>query len=167
MDLSQTKNEVEHVLDTRLQEAARMVSSLVSGSGGVDRTALSSIPLSRQNWPAMNANCPARSGRSTASWWPSSSGAPGEKLSQESNGFSERTINGETWRVFAVEDAVKETRVMVGDRLGLRGRLVTDIIKGLLAPASLIIPLLGLLIWTSLGRVCGRCKPMADELQHA
>jgi two-component system, OmpR family, sensor histidine kinase QseC len=162
----QTKNEVEHVLDTRLQEAARMVSSLVSGGGGVGSNSpqldsavtpeLASYErqLSCQVW-SIDGQLVARS-----------SGAPGEKLSQESNGFSERTINGETWRVFAVEDAVKGTRVMVGDRLGLRERLVTDIIKGLLAPTLLIIPLLGLLIWTSLGRGLRPLQAMADELQQ-
>jgi two-component system sensor histidine kinase QseC len=65
-----------------------------------------------------------------------------------------------------VEDAVKQTRVMVGDRLGLRERLITDIIKGLLAPTLLIIPLLGLLIWTSLGRGLRPLQAVADELQQ-
>jgi two-component system sensor histidine kinase QseC len=54
---------------------------------------------------------------------------------------------------------------MVGDRLGLRERLVTDLIKGLLAPTLLIIPLLGLLIWTSLGRGLRPLQNMAEELQ--
>lgn len=162
----QTKNEVEHVLDTRLQEAARMVSSLVSGSGGVgsnspqiDSTIAPELPnyerqLSCQVW-SIEGQLVARS-----------SGAPGEKLSQEPNGFSERTINGETWRVFAVEDATKGTRVMVGDRLGLRERLITDLVKGLLLPTLLIIPLLGLLIWTSLGRGLRPLQAVANELQQ-
>jgi len=162
----QTKNEVEHVLDTRLQEAARMVSSLVSGSGGVGSNSpqLDSAVTPELASYERQLSCQVWSidGRLVAR----SSGAPGEKLSQESNGFSERTINGETWRVFAVEDAVKQTRVMVGDRLGLRERLITDIIKGLLAPTLLIIPLLGLLIWTSLGRGLRPLQAVADELQQ-
>ena len=79
----QAKNEVEHVLDTRLQEAARMVSSLVSGSGGVGSngpqldSAVTPEPanyerqLSCQVW-SIDGQLVARS-----------SGAPGEKLSQE------------------------------------------------------------------------------------
>src|SRR6202158_3621912 len=82
-----------------------------------------------------------------------------------SAGFSERVVDGETWRVYAVEDATKGVRVMVGDRLGLRERLVTDLIKGLLAPTLLIIPLLGLLIWTSRGRGLRPLPNMAEELQ--
>ena len=161
----QTKNEVEHVLDTRLREAARMVESLVTNSNGTGSHNAQADPalvpeqasyerqLSCQIW-SLDGRLVARS-----------SGAPNERLSDHPNGFSERVVDGETWRVYAVEDATKGIRVMVGDRLGLRERLVTDLIKGLLAPTLLIIPLLGLLIWTSLGRGLRPLQNMAAELQ--
>jgi two-component system sensor histidine kinase QseC len=162
----QTKNEVEHVLDTRLQEAARMVQSLVTNSDGtashhapadpgvIPEQASYERQLSCQIW-SLDGSLVARS-----------SGAPSERLSDHPNGFSEREVDGETWRVYAIEDAAKGIRVMVGDRLGLRERLVTDLIKGLLAPTLLIIPLLGLLIWTSLGRGLRPLQNMAEELQN-
>jgi two-component system sensor histidine kinase QseC len=162
----QTKNEVEHVLDTRLQEAARMVQSLVTNSVGtashhapadpavIPEQASYERQLSCQIW-SLDGSLVARS-----------SGAPNERLSDHPNGFSEREVDGETWRVYAIEDATKGIRVMVGDRLGLRERLVTDLIKGLLAPTLLIIPLLGLLIWTSLGRGLRPLQSMAEELQN-
>ena len=53
-----------------------------------------------------------------------SSGAPNESLSDSRTGFSERTIKGETWRVFTAEDRTKNVRVLVGDRLGLREAFV-------------------------------------------
>jgi len=161
----QTKHEVEHVLDTRLQEAARMVQSLVANSDGAGSRKTQTDPavipeqasyerqLSCQIW-SLDGSLVARS-----------SGAPNERLSDHPNGFSERVVDGETWRVYAVEDATKGIRVMVGDRLGLRERLVTDLIKGLLAPTLFIIPLLGLLIWTSLGRGLRPLQNMAEELQ--
>jgi two-component system sensor histidine kinase QseC len=162
----QTKNEVEHVLDTRLQEAARMVQSLVTNSDGTASHHAPAAPavvpeqasyerqLSCQIW-SLDGSLVARS-----------SGAPNARLSDHPNGFSEREVDGETWRVYAIEDATKGIRVMVGDRLGLRERLVTDLIKGLLAPTLLIIPLLGLLIWTSLGRGLRPLQNMAEELQN-
>jgi two-component system sensor histidine kinase QseC len=162
----QTKNEVEHVLDTRLQEAARMVQSLVTNSDGtashhapadpavIPEQASYERQLSCQIW-SLDGSLVARS-----------SGAPNERLSDHPNGFSEREVDGETWRVYSIEDATKGIRVMVGDRLGLRERLVTDLIKGLLAPTLLIIPLLGLLIWTSLGRGLRPLQSMAEELQN-
>jgi two-component system sensor histidine kinase QseC len=161
----QTKNEVEHVLDTRLQEAARMVQSLVTNSDGAGshntQAALAVVPEQTSYERQLSCQIWSLDGRLVAR----SSGAPNERLSDHPNGFSEQVVNGETWRVYAVEDATKGIRVMVGDRLGLRERLVTDLIKGLLAPTLLIIPLLGLLIWTSLGRGLRPLQNMAEELR--
>ena len=43
-------------------------------------------------------------------------------------------------------------RVAVGDRIGLRDRLVRDILAGLIGPALFIAPLLGILVWLALAR---------------
>jgi two-component system sensor histidine kinase QseC len=48
---------------------------------------------------------------------------------------------------------------MVGDKLGLRDRLIADLVKGLLWPTLLVAPLLGLMIWVSLGR---GLRPLRD-----
>jgi two-component system sensor histidine kinase QseC len=137
-----TKAELERVLDTRLQEAARMVSSLVASGNMTGSAAVAAVSgaspepasyerqLSCQIW-SLDDRLVARS-----------SGAPDARLTDHGAGFSERMVDGDSWRVYTIEDANKGVRVMVGDRLGLRDRLVTDLIKGLLAPALLIIPLL-------------------------
>ena len=156
-----SKREVEQVLDNRLQEAARMVSSLVGAVGG---TAPDGTP---RTFPAPTAyerqlSCQIWSldGRMVAR----SSGAPERRLTDAPAGFSEREVDGETWRVFTAEDAEKGVRVLVGDRLSLRERLVTDLIMGLLTPALLIVPLLGMLIWASLGRGLRPLRLMARNL---
>lgn len=157
-----TKREVEGVLDARLQEAARMVTSLASaGVSSPQKQAHSSyvseIPayerqLSCQIW-SLDGRLVARS-----------SGAPDTILSDIRAGFSERMIDGETWRVYTIEDAAKGIRVLVGDRLGLREHLVAELIMGLLAPTLLIGPLLGILIWASLNRGLKPLQAMAAEL---
>ena len=158
-----SRHQVEHVLDTRLQEAARMVVSLVEGAEGapLENTRKSFDParlgsyerqLSCQVW-SLDGRMIARS-----------SGAPNRSLTDDRAGFSDRQIEGETWRVFAVEDEVKGVRVLVGDRLGLRERLVTDLIKGLLWPALLIAPLLGLMIWISISRGLRPLRVIANDL---
>jgi two-component system sensor histidine kinase QseC len=156
-----SRREVERVLDNRLQEAARMVSSLVgavggTGSDGTPRTFQAPMPYERQ----LSCQIWSIDGRMVAR----SSGAPERRLSDAPAGFSEREVDGETWRVFTVEEPEKGVRVMVGDRLGLRERLVTDLIMGLLAPALLIVPLLGLLIWVSLGRGLRPLRLLARNL---
>ncbi len=160
-----TRSELEHVLDTRLQEAARMVSSLVTDRGMAASAAITAAPgtapepgsyerqLSCQIW-SFDGHLVARS-----------SGAPDESLSTNPSGFSERTVDGEPWRVYTIENAAAGVRVMVGDRLGLRDRLVADLIKGLLGPAVLIAPLLGLLIWASLGHGLRPLNAMAGEIR--
>lgn len=160
-----TRSELEHVLDTRLQEAARMVSSLVTDRSMAASTAIAAAPgmapepgsyerqLSCQIW-SFDGHLVARS-----------SGAPDESLSTNPSGFSERTVDGEPWRVYTIENAAAGVRVMVGDRLGLRDRLVADLIKGLLGPAVLIAPLLGLLIWASLGHGLRPLNAMAGEIR--
>ena len=160
-----SQRELEHVLDTRLQEAARMVASLAEGFGrsssveGADSKALPTLSgyerqLSCQIW--------SLDGRLIAK----SSGAPEGVLTDRKSGFSDHEINGEAWRVYAVEDASKGIRVLVGDRLGLRERLVGDLVKGLLWPALLIVPLLGLLIWLSLNRGFRPLAWITNDLTH-
>jgi two-component system, OmpR family, sensor histidine kinase QseC len=161
----QTRSEVEHVLDTRLQEAARMVSSLAVGVDVPSSTAGRSgpVPVPARAGYERQLSCQIWSldGRLVAR----SSGAPDESLGKQKDGFSDQQVGGETWRVYAVSDSSKGIRVLVGDRLGLRERLVSDLIRGLLWPVIFIIPLLGLLIWTSLGRGLRPLQHLAVDLK--
>lgn len=68
-----SKREVEQVLDNRLQEAARTVSSLVGAVGGTDPNG--GAEPSRPRRPT-SGSFPARSGRSTDAW---SHGRPGPR----------------------------------------------------------------------------------------
>jgi len=157
--------EIESVLDSRLQEAARMVLSLASGNDAAaalkdDDSA--SVPEIMSYERQLSCQIWSLDGRLVAR----SSGAPDESLSDKRAGFSQRLIKGETWRVYTAEDPAKGVRVSVGDRLGLRSHLVGEIIKGLLAPLLLAIPLLGLLIYASLGRGLLPLQALARELGH-
>ncbi|MFG1303425.1 ATP-binding protein [Xanthobacter autotrophicus] len=154
-----SRSELEHVLDTRLQEAARMVHSLVAGGNIAAAAQAATLPeaayerqLSCQIW-SLDGRLVAKSG-----------GAPDEALAGPAEGFSERVVNGEPWRVYTILDPGKGVRVMVGDRIGLRDRLVRDLVAGLLAPVVLIVPLLGLLIWISLGRGLKPLHAVASDI---
>jgi two-component system sensor histidine kinase QseC len=160
-----TAREVENLLDSRLQEAARMVLSLASSNGigsiqnGSDSSHAGELltyehQLSCQIW-SLDGRLMART-----------NGAPDESLSNNRTGFSERTIRGEKWRVFTAEDPAKNVRVLVGDRLGLRKTFVADIMKGLLAPMFLAVPLLAFLIWASLNRGLRPLQTLAEDLRR-
>lgn len=158
-----SRNELEKVLDTRLQEAARMVHSLMGNADGMSTTKAISPPhdhgtygryLSCQIW--------SLDGQLVGS----STGAPDIKMSGTSTGFSNEMVSGELWRVYAIVDEAKSVRIIVADRLGLRDRLVSDLVKGLIAPVILILPLLGLLIWVSLGRGLRPLHELADKVRQ-
>lgn len=159
-----TRAEVERVLDARLTEAARMVSSLIT-SQEIDPRRAAQLPagaaflrtsyerqLSCQIW-ALDGTLVARS-----------DGAPSSPLTQGTSGFSETSIDGELWRVYAVENKDLGMQVLVGDNLRVRDRLVSDVIKGLLLPASLIIPILAGLIWLSVRKGLAPLSRMAAAL---
>jgi two-component system sensor histidine kinase QseC len=154
-----SRSELEHVLDTRLQEAARMVHSLVS-SGNMATAAVA--PAFEEAGYARQLSCQIWSfdGRLLAR----SSGAPLESLAEEGEGFADQEVKGESWRVYTIVDADKGVRVAVGDRIGLRDRLVRDLVAGLIWPAVLIVPLLGILLWLSLGRGLAPLNAAAREI---
>jgi two-component system sensor histidine kinase QseC len=162
-----SRSELEHVLDARLQEAARMVHSLAMATGADDATASERAPPAPALLPSdagyerqLSCQIWAFDGRLIAR----SSGAPNEALTGESAGFSNRQIKGETWRVYTIEDPAKGVRVVVGDRIGLRDRLVHDLVAGLAAPALLAFPLLGLLIWLCLGQGLRPLSKAAEDI---
>jgi len=156
-----SRHEVGRVLDTRLQEAARMVASLVRPTGGGRPEGAPVIvappggyerQISCQIW-SLDGHMVARS-----------SGAPERRFTDAPAGFSEREVDGEAWRIFTVDDLGNGVRVMVGDKLGSRERLVSDLAMGLLTPVLLAVPLVGMLIWVSLGRGLRPLRRMARNL---
>jgi two-component system sensor histidine kinase QseC len=162
-----TRVEVERVLDARLAEAAGMVSSLLSdgrvelssAAGAVETLTTRSDPgysrqLSCQIW-SLDGTMVGASGS-----------APEGRLTEADTGFSETLVEGERWRVFTEVNEGLGLRVMVGDRLAVRERLVSDVTRGLLVPALAILPLLAGLIWLSVGRGLAPLSRMARALSE-
>lgn len=161
-----TKRELERVLDTRLQEAARMVSSLVRDDGGSAQAAIAAVPQAGAGADAgyerqLSCQIWSLGGRLISA----STAAPAERLTDQGGGFSDSVIQGERWRVYTIEDPAKGVRVLVGDRLGLRDRLVGELVLGLVAPALLILPLFVGLIWLSVGRGLAPLQQIASDLK--
>lgn len=159
-----SRNQLENVLDTRLQEAARMVHSLLgSAATGMNVTKAISLPHQHGNYERyLSCQIWSLDGELVGS----STGAPDIKLNGNTTGFSNEIVQGELWRVYTIIDPVKGVRILVADRLALRDRLVGDLVKGLVAPIILILPLLGLLIWISLGRGLRPLHELADKVRQ-
>ena len=146
-----TRTEVGHVLDRRLQESAQMVASLIRRNGGIAGPDAASLVDDAPALPDTGHHDFAR--QLICQVWgfdgqlkSESDGAPSGQLAEQ-EGFSERTVDDEVWRVYTHVDADLGIRVMVGDARFMRERLVHGVAMGLLAPAMLILPLLAALIW--------------------
>lgn len=146
-----TRTEVGNVLDRRLQESAQMVASLIRRNGGIAGPDAASLVDTVPALPDTGGHDLAR--QLICQVWgfdgqlkSESEGAPAGQLTRQA-GFSEREVDGETWRVYSHVDAELGIRVMVGDARSVRDRLVRDVAMGVLAPAILILPLLAALIW--------------------
>lgn len=148
-----TRYEVERVLDRRLVEAARMVAALdipMSASPRPIEPLSYKKQLSCQIW--------SLTGRLVGQ----SAGAPQTPLARGAPGFSERHIGAEEWRVFTHIDEARGVRVMVGDSLEVRQRLVTDMMLGLLLPALAGLIALAGLLWIG---IASGLKPL-ERLAH-
>lgn len=167
-----TQARVEQVLDARLREAARMVDSLItdnrieiataaSAVEGLDVERMTDEPYSHQLSCQIWSLAGTLVGRSEA--------APRERLASSDDGFSQTTIEGQTWRVYTVLNSDRGVQVMVGDNLQVRRSLVNDVMTGTLLPMTLVLPIAGLLIWLSVQRGMRPLDRMAGLLgqRHA
>ncbi|WP_432254411.1 ATP-binding protein [Limimaricola sp. AA108-03] len=161
-----TRSEVERVLDARLAEAAQMVSSLISDRR-IDVASAGPLELDLPEPAAASAYARQLS----CQIWSldgallgASASAPSGRLAAEQTGFSDSLVDGEAWRVYTMINEDLGLRVMVGDRLTVRERLVTDVVRGLLLPALAILPVLAALIWISVGRGLAPLGRMARAL---
>ena len=151
-----TRAEVEQVLDRRLVEAARMVASLDIPAGG-SQSGAPPTPYSRQLSCQIWSLGGELLGRSA--------GAPGAALATGAAGFSQRVIDDQTWRVFTHIDTARGIRVMVGDNLSVRQRLVSDLMLGLAFPALAGLLALAALLWISIGRGLAPLNRLATAIE--
>ncbi|OIS91262.1 ATP-binding protein [Brucella cytisi] len=162
-----TQSQLEKVLDARLMEAARMVNSLLTehrvevgpeGDGGqLSLKPMPDFPLyDRQLFCQIWALDGKLVGRSES--------APGVRLTNVANGFSDTEVAGDRWRVFAVENTQLGLRVMVGDSLSVREKLVQNVVTGLVLPALLMLPVLALMIWLCVRRGLDPLSRLASVL---
>ena len=91
------------------------------------------------------------------------SAAPERHLSTHFEGFSDRVVAGERWRVFSAWDAEHRYLVQVGERRAVRDQVAHEIAENLLGPLLLGLPVLGLIVWLGVRR---GLRPLATLRQQ-
>ena len=138
----ETRHELDELLDGHLAQAAAM---LVAQSGDIDDDALEDAPTLHRYAP-----------RVAFQVWHEhelvlrSANAPTTPMSERDRGFETRRLeDGETWRLFASSGAKHDMRVVVGERVDARQDILAVLLKTLLGPLLVALPLLGLAVWAA------------------
>lgn len=90
-----------------------------------------------------------------------SQSAPLDPLIDHPGDFSDRTINGERWRVYGLVDSNLNVQVQVGEHYEQRDQLNRDIALRLLAAVVLSLPLLAVMISLGVNRAMVPLKRVA------
>lgn len=95
-------------------------------------------------------------------------------MSTRNAGFETvRLADGEQWRVFVTRSAQRDVLVVVGEQTDSRSSILWAVLRGMLLPLVLVLPLLGLAVWWAvrqglaplrqLGHLLGQRRTLALE----
>merc|ERR1712034_200810 len=73
-------------------------------------------------------------------------------------------IAGNAWRVYTHVSQDSGLRVMVGDTIAMRSRLIADLMRGLIVPATIGLLALALLLWIGIGQGLSPIRRIAAEI---
>ena len=93
-----------------------------------------------------------------------SANAPHEAMARHAEGFETVEIDGARWRLFAARGAEHDVQVYVGERLDARASILRGVLRGLLAPMLLALPLLALLAWWAVRRGLLPLRSLGDAI---
>lgn len=92
-----------------------------------------------------------------------SQGAPGARLSQLANGFSDVTVDRQGWRVYAYHEANDNVYLMIAERLSVRRDLALGLALRDMIPFALALPLIA---WVLTRSVDASLRPMEKVVSH-
>lgn len=93
-----------------------------------------------------------------------SASAPRLPLFEAEDGFSDKVIDGQKWRIFTAYNAKAGTRTVLAEKYGTRNELGHRIALDDLYIMLLTFPLSGLLIWIIIGRGLDSLDKVAEEV---
>jgi len=161
---SNSQQQIQHLLDRRLMEAARMVLSLSVNGVVQDNHNLSAMMQGTENGSLYEHKLSCQIWSLDGRLVGRSADTPQSRLTDQKEGFSEPIVDGSAYRVYAAVDEAKGIRVLVGDNIEQRNGLIRDLLDGLLIPAAFILPLIAILIWVSVTHGLRPLRRAADAL---
>ncbi len=95
------------------------------------------------------------------------SGNAGQRpMSRETRGFDTVTLdNGDRWRVFATRGSKRDIQVYVGEQLDSRDGILRAVLRGMLLPSMLALPLLAALMWWAVRKAMAPLDALGHSLR--
>jgi len=99
-----------------------------------------------------------------------SANAPAAPLLDAAEGFRSGLrsvrIEGQAWRVFAAHGSERDVQVYVGEQLASRASIVWAVLRGMLTPMLLALPLLALALWWAVRRGTQPLRTLGAQLRQ-
>jgi two-component system sensor histidine kinase QseC len=87
-------------------------------------------------------------------------------FSEFSRGFSEREMDEKRWRTFGMIEPESRMQVQVGEQLSVRQKTVKYIVLNSLWPLFLALPIIGFVIWFTVGGGLRPLKQVAQKVEQ-
>ncbi|HKU86498.1 MAG TPA: sensor histidine kinase N-terminal domain-containing protein, partial [Casimicrobiaceae bacterium] len=95
-----------------------------------------------------------------------SKNAPDVRLSPREEGFSDARIDGRRWRVFSAWDHDRRYLVQVGEQAATRDAIVGAMLRGMLLPLAVALPVLAILLWLAIERALRPLRTLGRQVAH-
>jgi two-component system sensor histidine kinase QseC len=92
--------------------------------------------------------------------------AAGEALGSGAEGFETLRRDGHDWRLYTRRAAGHDTVVHVAEQVQARESVLWALLRGMLAPLALLLPLLGVLLWGSVRRALAPLQALEAALRR-
>jgi two-component system, OmpR family, sensor histidine kinase QseC len=160
LTLNDTRHEIDEILDGHLaQVAALLVFQQIHDDKDEDNNFLEAPSLHKYA-PKMGFQIYRRNELVNHS------ATVGPKpMSTVSNGFDTVTLDrSDEWRVFAMNDEAKGLQVYVGELTQSRFDILKAVLRGMLVPFLIALPLLALLMWLAVRRGLAPLRELSESL---
>ena len=84
---------------------------------------------------------------------------------QQKHGFSTVYYKNDTWRIYTLPIPNTPLSIEVGEKMDLRNTLVANILLNLALPLLLLVPIVGMLIWISIGSGLGAIRNLVEHIR--
>lgn len=159
LTLIDARHELDEVLDGHLSQVASLLVYQQTHNEGTDDESLEAPSLHKYA-PKLAFQIFQRGELVTHS-----DGVDKKALSSLKNGFETVVFeDGQSWRIFAIDDVSKNIQVYVGELSQSRLYVLKYVLGGMLLPFALSFPLLALLIWWLVRRSLAPLRALSENL---